>query len=125
MTRGSEEESKAGSSNPEKPKTGRDPSQESGGDFDEKYSIQSSSASRGGVAVLVILEVVFIAYYSVSNGRYMPASEMLESERNTYIRDAASDGCSFIQTLFPHPYLGHVMNPVPPVVFQISLTGFI
>jgi hypothetical protein len=64
----------------------------------------------------VLLEGIATLYLLIRDGRYVPARERLELERNAYIRVVTADkeDCTYLDTLFPHPYLGFVHHGNPP-----------
>lgn len=71
------------------------------------------------LAVLFVLagvELLATAYLFARDRRYVPARERLTNNRNTFIdlvTDTRSD-CRYIDTLFPHPYVGFVHHRNPP-----------
>ncbi len=69
----------------------------------------------GIVFALAVLEVTAIAWLYVEDGRYTPANELFERTQNTYVRDATKGtSCRYVDTLFPHPYVGFVHHANPP-----------
>jgi hypothetical protein len=74
---------------------------------------------------LAVLEVGFGTYFFFRNGRrYVSASELLAQEQNTFIREAkAHEGCSYLDTLFPHPYLAFVHHGNPPCGLAVNNIG--
>lgn len=69
----------------------------------------------GIVFALAVLEVTAIAWLYVEDGRYTPAAELFERTQNTYARDATKGtSCRYVDTLFPHPYVGFVHHANPP-----------
>ena len=69
---------------------------------------------------LATLEVFAIVGLSLRDGRYIPARERFDREANRYIQQVTSGGagCQYIDTLFPHPYLGFVHHRNPPCGFS-------
>jgi hypothetical protein len=74
-----------------------------------------------GIAVavcigLATLEVLAIAVLSFGDGRYVSARERLAREANRFIQDVTrgNSGCQYVDSLFPHPYLGFVHHRNPP-----------
>jgi hypothetical protein len=70
-----------------------------------------------GVAIVAIgLELVANVYLYVRDRRYVPARVRLESLTNTFTASVTSRGvgCRYIDTLYPHPYLGFVHHGNPP-----------
>jgi hypothetical protein len=69
----------------------------------------------GIVLALVAVEVSAMAWLYLEDGRYTPAAELFERTQNTYVRDMTKGtSCRFIDTLYPHPYLGFVHHANPP-----------
>ncbi|MBN9541139.1 MAG: hypothetical protein IKE60_19860 [Reyranella sp.] len=69
----------------------------------------------GIVFALAVLEVAAIAWLYVEDGRYTPAQELFQRTQNTYVRDATrGTSCRYVDTLFPHPYVGFVHHANPP-----------
>ena len=65
--------------------------------------IALSVAAIKGMAVLWIM---------VEDGRYVPAAELFERTQNTYVRDLTrGTDCRYVDTLYPHPYLGSSITP--------------
>jgi hypothetical protein len=68
------------------------------------------------VAVAIGVELLANAYLYVKDGRYTPARTRLGALSNTFIAGITSQstGCRYVDTLYPHPYLGFVHNGNPP-----------
>ena len=68
--------------------------------------------------VLIGLGVELLAnlYLYVHDGRYVSARERLDALGNTFIAGVTQQnaGCRYIDTLYPHPYLGFVHHGNPP-----------
>ena len=64
----------------------------------------------------VIGETLAIAYLTVRDGQYISARDRFLRLKNTYIADATkgASSCRYVDTLFPHPYLGFVHHRNPP-----------
>ncbi len=82
----------------------------------------------GIVITLVSFEVLAIAWQTLQDGRYTPATTLFDNLQNTYVRDATKDtGCTYVDSLFPHPYLAFVQHDTPPCgrnyVNNIGLAG--
>jgi hypothetical protein len=62
------------------------------------------------------VEVLANLYLYLRDGRYIPARDRLDGLGNTFITDVTrqNSGCRYIDTLYPHPYLGFVHNGNPP-----------
>lgn len=69
----------------------------------------------GIVFALAVLEVTAIAWLYLEDGKYTPAAELFDRTQNTYVRDATKGTtCRYVDTLFPHPYVGFVHHANPP-----------
>lgn len=82
-----------------------------------------------GVAIaLACFEVFAIAWLSWQDKAYIPATERFNRLQNTYVREATNAaGCTYADTLFPHPYLAFVHHDIPPCglrrISNVGLTG--
>jgi hypothetical protein len=73
------------------------------------------STALGILFALVLIEVAAIAWLYIEDGRYTPAAELFERTQNTYVREATlGTSCRYVDTLFPHPYVGFVHHANPP-----------
>jgi hypothetical protein len=69
----------------------------------------------GFVFALAILEVGSILWLMIEDGRYTPAAELFDRTQNTYVRDLTKGtDCRYVDTLYPHPYLGFVHHANEP-----------
>ncbi len=69
----------------------------------------------GIVFALALVEVAAIAWLYIEDGRYTPAAQLFERTQNTYVRDATKGtSCRYVDTLYPHPYVGFVHHANPP-----------
>jgi hypothetical protein len=71
------------------------------------------------VAVVIVaagVELLANAYLYARDGRYIPARARLDALGNTFIAGATNQnrGCRYVDTLYPHPYLGFVHHGNPP-----------
>ena len=71
------------------------------------------------VAVVLIslgVELAGNIYLYMRDGRYIPARERIDALGNTFIVGVTRQnaGCRYIDTLYPHPYLGFVHHGNPP-----------
>lgn len=90
--------------------------------------LNAISAVVGIVVALASFEALSIAWQTSQDGSYIPATELFDRLQNTYVRDATNaTGCTYADTLFPHPYLAFVHHDVPPCGLQktnnVGLTG--
>jgi hypothetical protein len=77
--------------------------------------VLAGTAIAVGIA-LAALEILAIITLTFRDGRYVPARERFHLEANRYIQEVtrAGSGCQYIDSLFPHPYLGFVHHGNPP-----------
>lgn len=69
----------------------------------------------GVVLALAIIEAGATLWLTLEDGHYTPASELFERTQNTYVRDMTKNSaCRYVDTLFPHPYVGFVHHANPP-----------
>jgi hypothetical protein len=71
------------------------------------------------VTILLIAagaELLATLYLVVTAGRYIPAKQRFASTTNTFIQNLVQDPreCGYLDTLYPHPYLGFVHHANPP-----------
>ena len=90
------------------------------------FSVISVLAGVG--IALACLEVFAIAWLTWQDGAYIAATERFNRLQNTYVRDATNAaGCTYADTLFPHPYLAFVHHDIPPCglkrISNVGLTG--
>src|SRR5262245_58770069 len=73
------------------------------------------STALGILFALALIEAAAIAWLYIEDGRYTPAAELFERTQNTYVREATlGTSCRYVDTLFPHPYVGFVHHANPP-----------
>jgi hypothetical protein len=73
------------------------------------------SALFGFLFACVLLEGASILWLYIEEGRYLPATAYFERTQNTYVRDLQrGGGCRYVDTLYPHPYVGFVHHANPP-----------
>src|SRR5690349_21040890 len=72
------------------------------------------------VVVVVVLgaaalELIAIGYLYARDGRYVSARTRFESRSNTFVQGLVSGrDCGYVDTMYPHPYLGFVHHGNPP-----------
>jgi hypothetical protein len=72
----------------------------------------------------VLLEAGFAVYYRVRNRRFVSVARMLAEEQNSFIRQAKDNrNCTYLDTLFPHPYLAFVHHGNPPCGIAANNVG--
>jgi len=81
-------------------------------------------------AAALVVELLANAFLLVRDGRYIPARARLDAlNTNTFITGVTNEkaGCRYVDTLYPHPYLGFVHHGNPPcgvaTVNNIGLFG--
>jgi hypothetical protein len=63
----------------------------------------------------LLLEAGLAGYYTLANRGYVSVATLLAREQNAFIREVKGDrSCGYLDTLFPHPYLGHVHHANEP-----------
>jgi hypothetical protein len=74
---------------------------------------------------LVTLEVLAIVALSLQDRAWVPPSERFRREVNRYIADVTRGGsrCQYVDSLFPHPYLGFVHHDIPPCGIPVNNIG--
>ena len=73
------------------------------------------SAAIGIVLALAAVEGMAILWLMIEDGHYTPAVELFERTQNTYARDLTQhSACRYVDTLYPHPYVGFVHHGNPP-----------
>src|SRR5687768_6438406 len=60
------------------------------------------------------MELIASAYVYAREGRYAPARERFARKTNTFVAGLSSGECSYLDALYPHPYLGFVHHGNPP-----------
>ena len=62
------------------------------------------------------VEVMAVAYLTIRDGEFIPASIRYQNSSNVFIEQITRTGssCRYVDTLFPHPYLGFVHHANPP-----------
>ena len=69
----------------------------------------------GIVLAFALIEVAATLWLTVEDGHYTPASELFDRTQNSYVRDMTRHtDCRYVDTLFPHPYVGFVHHANPP-----------
>jgi hypothetical protein len=67
------------------------------------------------VLAFALIEVAATLWLTVEDGHYTPASELFDRTQNSYVRDMTRHtDCRYVDTLFPHPYVGFVHHANPP-----------
>jgi hypothetical protein len=61
---------------------------------------------------LIVLELVCVAVYWIHDGALLSVQQELDRESSPYIH--GKPGCLYVESLYPHPYLGYVFSKNPP-----------
>ncbi len=63
----------------------------------------------------LLIELGATAWQTISDGHYTSAEELFGQGRNDVVRRTAKEtGCTYVDGLFPHPYLGFIKKADPP-----------
>src|SRR5437667_4330754 len=77
----------------------------------------------------VLFEAGFAVYYRVRNHSFVSVARMLAEEQNSFIHEAKDHrNCTYLATLFPHPYLAFVLHGNSPcgiVANNVGLFGLV
>jgi hypothetical protein len=88
------------------------------------------SRLAGGLKILIvwclIIEVAATAWQTLSDGHFTPARDLFAQGQNDVTRrKMTSTGCTYVDGLFPHPFLGFVTRADPPCgATNINRRGF-
>jgi hypothetical protein len=68
------------------------------------------------VVAAAAVEIAAVVFLTLRSKHYISARERLDALKNTFVDAATKPGgeCRYIDTLFPHPYLGFVHHGNPP-----------
>ncbi|MBL6653654.1 MAG: hypothetical protein ISP49_18815 [Reyranella sp.] len=94
----------------------------------KRFVFAAISVAAGLFVGLACLEMLAIGWVVLKDGHYTPAPLLFERLQNTYVRSATEGtGCTYADTLFPHPYVGFVHHDQPPCghwhVNNVGLNG--
>src|SRR5215470_20243357 len=94
----------------------------------KRFVFAAISIAAGLVVGLACLETLAIGWLVLKDGHYTAALLLFERLQNTYVRNATEgSGCTYADTLFPHPYVAFVHHDRPPCgqdhVNNIGLNG--
>ncbi len=75
--------------------------------------------------ILVVLEGTAKVVYAVREGGYVSTAELFARNSNEFIRDLErpEDDCTYLDTLYPHPYLAFVHHDTPPCGIRSQLNS--
>lgn len=70
----------------------------------------------GVVASLALLELTLFSFYSIRDGEMLSASERFRRGKDTFVAEqtGSDENCTYLQSFYPHPYLGFVHHDNPP-----------
>ena len=73
----------------------------------------------GIIAPLVLAEIIFTAYFTLKDGEYISVKNRLINQKNLFVREIiplekGKNECNYLDTFFPHPYLGFVHHNNKP-----------
>ena len=82
----------------------------------KKVGFRLAALLLGVVTIVVGLELVANVYLYARDRRYVPAAARLDTLTNTFTSELTKQnaGCRYVDTLYPHPYLGFVHHGNPP-----------
>jgi len=94
----------------------------------KRFVFTAISIVAGLVIGLASVEVLAIGWLVLKDGHYTSAPLLFERLQNTYVRNATEgSGCTYADTLFPHPYVAFVHHDQPPCgrkhVNNVGLNG--
>ena len=77
------------------------------------------------ILLAVGVELLANLYLYARDGRYISARDRLAALRNTFIDELTRPrtDCRYVDTLFPHPYLGFVHHGNPPCSLPVNNIG--
>ena len=75
--------------------------------------------------VVAAIEAAANVYLYVRDGRYVPARQRLDALGNTFTNSLTGQrsDCRYVDTLFPHPYVGFVHHANPPCSLPVNNIG--
>ena len=84
-----------------------------------------AAALLGTVVVVLGIELCANVYLYARDGRYIPARQRLAALGNTFTKGLTRErsDCRYVDTLFPHPYVGFVHHGNPPCGLSVNNVG--
>lgn len=80
-----------------------------------KRIILPIAAAGLALALLALgMELIASGYVYAREGRYVRARDRFASKTNTFVAGLSRGECGYLDTLYPHPYLGFVHHGNPP-----------
>jgi hypothetical protein len=81
----------------------------------KKLAFGLLSVLAGITLSLALLEATAIVWLWIEDGHYTSAAELFDRTQNAYVHDITKGtACRYVDTLFPHPYVGFVHHANPP-----------
>jgi hypothetical protein len=69
-------------------------------------------AACGSVLIAIVaLELLCALFLLIRDRKFVSVPQRLESEKNAYLEQLLPKNASYVDLLFPHPYLGYVLKP--------------
>jgi hypothetical protein len=81
----------------------------------KKFAFRAAAVLLALAVFVLGAELVANIYLYTRDGRYVAASERLDRLSNTFTTGLTkNEGCRYIDTVYPYPYLGFVHHGNPP-----------
>jgi len=80
----------------------------------KRFILPVATACLALALLAVGAELIATAVVYSREGRYVAARERFSSKTNTFITGVSSKKCGYVDSLYPHPYLGFVHRGDPP-----------
>ena len=90
----------------------------------KRFLLRATATIVAVLLLLASLEVMAIGYRYVTEGHYVSARESFASATNAFTEGlTAGRNCSYVDSIFPHPYLAFVHHGNPPCGIEINNIG--
>jgi hypothetical protein len=80
----------------------------------KRIIVPAAAACFALVLLALGMELVATAFVVAREGRYVQARERFANRNNTFVAALARGECGYLDSLYPHPYLGFVHHGNPP-----------
>jgi len=80
----------------------------------KRWLLRLAAAIVTVTLIAISIELMATAYLLVTTGEYVSARERFAGQPNTFVEGLSHDECGYLDTLYPHPYLGFVHHGNPP-----------
>jgi hypothetical protein len=77
----------------------------------------------GILLAFIVAELVTTSYFYLKDGEHITVADRLVREKNAFITDITDEECEYLDTFFPHPYLGFVHHANEPCAFLAEQTN--